>query len=105
MYEGKEIIFKHGGEETPAVVVSAVRGIGISIVDKNNKDSYLWCLRMKNAPNFYPGIGEITYTNKLYSEGIKRIRSGFLDMDEIDSLGLKGRIGGGASSSSCAFGQ
>lgn len=102
MYEGKEVIYINSyGEKSEAIVVACVRGIGITIVNKNDKEHYHWCLKMKNSPKFVTGRGEITYTNKLYSRAVKGIKSGVVDINKIHAE--MGKAGGGASSVSCAF--
>jgi len=99
MFEGKRIKYiSPSGKEYNAMVVSCVKDIGVTIVNADDSSQYLRCLVMKNAPNFWPGKGEITKTRKMFTILRKGIINGIVDR----SLEY---IGGFASSDTCPFGQ
>lgn len=109
MFEGKEVnVILRSGEKIPGIVVSCIKDVGISIVEKHYKDAYLYCLRMKLAPNFSGGRGYIGKTRKLFTAVRKGIIAGTVDFKELDkvreSVGTT-VSGAPASSSQCAFGQ
>jgi len=100
MFEDKLITYiAVDGERYEGRVVACVKDIGITVVDANNPSEYLYCLKMKNSPNFYGGKGQITMTRKLFTLYRKGIIEGVMDA----RLGSK-HSGGSPSSSTCAFG-
>lgn len=104
MFEDKEVVvINSDGESNRGVIAACEEGIGITVVDKDDKDSYLWCLKMQHSPKFYPGPGQVEMTNTLYERAVRAIETtGVLDMLEIHS-GFLGGPGGGSSSATCAF--
>jgi len=73
MFEGKEIDFITPlGEHLKAIVVACTKDIGISIIEKDTKE-HIFCLCMKNAPNFNSSPGEITATRKSFTAIRKQI--------------------------------
>lgn len=102
MFEGKEITFTYtSGNQIKGIVVACVKGIGITIVKKNKPEHILYCLRMKNAPNFHKGRGEITRTNKLFTNVRKQIISVELAVNKIPFNNIETDI----PASFCAFNQ
>lgn len=105
MFEGKEITFiARNGCPYKAIVVACVKDVGISIVSKDNHNQFLYCLRMKNAPNFWPGKSQVTSTRKIFTDIRKGIIKGEVNLPEIYKK-LKAVRGGYASAESCPFGQ
>ena len=106
MFAGKEIIYiQSNGARIPAIVVECVRDIGITIVKKKDKTKYLCCLIMPGSPLWKP-----SYNKKLIYKEFTRMRKGIIsgivdDRPEVDLFQLEGIYTGGASSSSCPFGQ
>lgn len=99
MFEGKIIKYISPlGNEYTGKVVACVKDIGITIVDANNSSIYLYCLIMKNAPNFISRKGSITRTRKLFTKTRKGIISGIVDRSHNYNSGM-------ASAKTCPFGQ
>lgn len=99
MFEGKVIDFiDEDGTKYKARVIACVKDIGVTLVNNEDPSEYLRCLIMKNAPNFWPGKGEITHTRKLFTIYRKGIIAGFFDTRELNASP-------GAGPDTCAFGQ
>jgi len=81
MFEGKEIDFIYrNGDKTKGIVVSCIKDVGITIIQKDEPSKILYCLIMKNAPNFpVKEKGLITVTRKLFTTMRKNIIEGIID--------------------------
>lgn len=102
MFEGKVIKFVYlSGRKMDAIVVACTKDIGITIVDKNNKDFILFCLNMKKSPNFSHARGAITKTNKSFTKARKQIISGIFLCSQMTSAKEQITI----DKSTCPFGQ
>lgn len=87
MFEGRKITFtKNNGTVVPAIVVSCIKNIGITIVAEENTDRILFCVRMKNAPNFAKGKGQVGHTEKVFTSVRKQILTGNVHANLIGSI-------------------
>jgi len=99
MFEDKIITFiSVDGEEFKARVISCVKDVGISIVNANNSNDFLYCLHMKNSPQFKSTKGQISITRKQFTEMRKGIIDGHVDRSHVRNWGAK------PSASTCPFG-
>ena len=100
MFEDKIITFiSVDGEEFKARVISCVKDVGISIVNANNSNDFLFCLHMKNSPQFKGTRGQISITRKQFT----RVRNGIIE-GEVDRSSVR-TYGATASASTCPFGM
>ncbi len=102
MKEKRLYIYIIGRTKIPAIVVACVKDVGITIVAKENKEQILYCLRMKNAPNFPKKKGNITSTRKSFTLARKQIISGMFYVNKLYSSNF---VHFSISPSACAFNQ
>ena len=106
--EGKLVRFSTERNDYTGKVIGCDYHIGITIIDVDDKNQYLTCIRgplsvqgkkiMKERPlkyNTYPA---------LFAEAVKAIQSGVYVADRVKILSGSPKAGTGAGPSACAFG-
>jgi len=82
MFEDKIIDFiTIDGYKYKGRVVACVKDIGITIVNADDPEDFLHCLKMKNAPNFSNQKGAVTKTRRRFTELRKGIIKGIIDLE------------------------
>jgi len=96
--EGKTVIV----EGIEGIVVGCDKDVGLTIVDKNDKNHYLLCLVGPSSPNWKSFYVEGTY-HKIMNLAIDMINSGHIYYDYFH---INNNVGTFYSSAeTCAFGQ
>ena len=106
-YEGKIIRFiDSDGREHEGYIAGCEYDIGVTIVDNNDRDKYLYCLSGPSAiPKAYTEDSDYEYYNDNFEVLISMFKNGFYDdrTDEAVSDKYSTRSVPGASVDSCAF--
>lgn len=105
--EGKVIIFDNSGVVYSGIVVGCNRSVGVTIVNANDKDDYLFCQRGPVAPGYHKGQEERDHV--VFEYTLQAIKDGVWNYDEfaqaLKDAGVVPHLGGGVSAASCAYGQ
>lgn len=102
---GKEIDYEDEKGTRKAIIVAVEEDIGITIVDKNDKNHHLLCLRCKNAPNYIKSKN--LDPEKTFEVLVNQIKEGKVNGVEAEMIYRKGKMyyGGNLSADYCAFAQ
>ena len=104
-FEGKVIIYiSSNGNKYDGLIAGCDYHVGITIVDNNNKDFYLYCFR---GPSYDPLIEDNNYHKESFENAIAMFKDGFFDRRidiEIDKKHGEYHITGqNASAATCSF--
>lgn len=101
-YEGRTIVFDNEFKVYSGLIVGFNRSVGVTIVDANDKDRYLFCYRGPVAPGHRKGREDRDHA--VFEYCIKAVEQGVFNSVEFD--GVVGRTSGSnLSAASCAYAQ
>jgi hypothetical protein len=105
--EGKVIIVDLGGAVYGGLVVGCNRGVGVTIVNAEDRYDYLFCLRGCVAPGHIKGKEK--HDKVVFEYTLQAIKDGVFNLDELQQAlvdaGLSATINCGASAARCAYAQ
>lgn len=105
--EGKEVVYDNG-LKTVGIVIGCNYDIGITIVEKGNKDQYLSCYIGPMAPNTIKGQLSEKHWNALFYSRVREIKKGYINISKVKKImsRIEGvEMGRSANKSQCPFGQ
>jgi len=106
-YEGKVVkIIKDGKVMFSGLVVGCDYDIGVTIVNTEDKDDYLYCLVGPSAnPEIYRSNVDRAYYNETFENLIAMFKKGFIDVNIDHEIDMKygTKEPGIASPEGCAF--
>jgi hypothetical protein len=82
MYEGKIIRFIAGQKEFDGLIAVFDENVGVTIVNANDKEVYLYCLKLPGSPKFIEGPHELERAKKRLAYTIKAIEQGVFNVEE-----------------------
>jgi hypothetical protein len=102
-YEGKTIVYKGYDEDKTALIVGCNRSVGVTLVDANDKDNYIYCQSGPVAPGYVKGYEEAEEIAFDYC--LEAFDAGVFDIKEFWRRVSITAYGGPASASVCAYSQ
>lgn len=104
-YEGRVIIFDNGSITYSGLIVGFNRSVGVTIVDANNKDKYLFCFRGPVAPGHIKGLEK--RDQAVFDYLVKAVEQGVYNDEEFQEAmsEVGGSSSGAASAAGCAYAQ
>ena len=106
-FEGKVVKYIGSGwDDIEGVIVGCEYDIGITLVNNNNKDDYLYCLKGPGSyPELYTKDSCYAFYDDVFENIIEMFKGGFFDVKIAKEVGRKfgekSRLP--PSSDSCAF--
>jgi len=106
-YEGKIIrVISCNGDETEGFVVGCDYDIGVTVVNNDDKDEHLYCLKGPSSySHLYTEDCNYAWYDDVFENIIEMFRRGFFDVNIIVEISRKFAEphGGKPSSNTCAF--
>jgi len=106
-FEGKVIVYADScGHKYEGYIAGCDYDIGITIVNNEDKDNYLYCLKGPSAyPELYKDDSVYQHYNEKFEEIIEMFKNGFFNIKIALEIGKKyGKTGGNnAGPHTCAF--
>lgn len=108
--EGKEVLVDTGEGIKTGIVVGCNYDIGISIINKEDKQDYLLCGSGPGAPNYISDLTdkEIKAEKAIFYSHVRLIKKGFIPANSIDRIYAftnTNGINSNPTADSCPFGQ
>ena len=91
------------GGKTSGVIVGCNKSVGLTIVNANDKDKYLICMRGPVAPN--STVHMHTDYDVSWTTVIEMLEAGIFDVSELHRLHKGDGTGGSLGAHSCAYNQ